>query len=80
MISLGELIEVVDPAFSKHTKFELNKMTRIVDSVGLILQNVSGVDLTINAENKGVRHLAQELGMLDEIDQVVGDLKRVYRA
>ena len=40
VISLGELIEIVDPAHSRHSKFELNKMTRIVEQVGLILQNV----------------------------------------
>ena len=59
--------------------FELNKMTRIVGQVGLILQNVEGVDLNISPQNRGVRHLAHELGMLDEIDQVVSDLRRVYR-
>jgi hypothetical protein len=80
LITLGELLEVVDPAFSRHSKFELNKMTRIIDSVGLILQNVTGVDLTINADNKGVQHLARELGMSDEIGQVVSDLKKVYRS
>lgn len=55
-------------------------MARILDSVGLILQNVSGVDLAISAESKGVRHLAKELGMGSQIEQMVADLRRVYRA
>ena len=73
------MIAVLDPAFSRHSKFEINKMTRILDQVGLILQNVSGVDININADNQGVKHLAAELGMMDEIESVVTDLKRVYK-
>ena len=65
IVSLTELIKVVDPAFSKHSKLELNKMSKILDSIGLILQNVSGVDLVISAEHEGVKNLAQELGMTD---------------
>lgn len=55
-------------------------MVRIIDSVGLILQNVSGVELTISAESKGVRHLAKELGMGSQIEEMVAELRRVYRS
>ena len=79
-ICLGELIEVVDPSSSSHSKFEENKMSRIFDQIGLILQNVNSVDLTITGDSKGVEHLAYELGMMDKKEQVVADLKRVYKA
>ena len=79
-LSLGELISIVDPAISRHSKFELNNMNKILDQVGLILQNVNGVDLKISCESRGVRHLAGELGMLDHLESVVSDLKRVYKA
>lgn len=54
-------------------------MERILEQVERILQNVNQVELSINAENQGVRHLAKELGMMNEIDCVVSDLKRVYK-
>jgi hypothetical protein len=55
-------------------------MSRILDSVGLILQNVSGVELTISSESKGVKHLARELGMGGQIEQMVSALRKVYRS
>jgi hypothetical protein len=48
--------------------------------VGLILQNVNGVELTISSESKGVKHLARELGMGGQIEQMVSALRKVYRS
>lgn len=55
-------------------------MVRILDSVGLILQNVTGIELNINAENKGVIDLAKELGMKKEVEKVVAELKKIYKS
>jgi len=76
---LSDILNVVNPTYSKRSKLELNKMARILDSVGLILQNVSGTDLNITTDNKGVIDLAKELGMNNEIEKVVAELKKIYR-
>jgi hypothetical protein len=34
-------------------------MNRILDSVGLILQNISGIELNIGSESRGVMDLAK---------------------
>ena len=54
-------------------------MTRILDSIGLILQNVSGIDLSISSDTKGVVDLAKELGMVNEIERVVNELRKIYK-
>lgn len=60
IISLGEMIEIVDPTSESKSKFELSKMSRILDSIALILQNVStSTEFTINNDSKGVQHLAR---------------------
>lgn len=50
-----------------------------MDSVSLILQNVSDVEAKITVENKDVVWLARELGMAKEVDKIVNELKKVYK-
>ena len=53
------MIEVVDPSSDFKSKFEISKMNKILDSVSLILQNVTEVQASISADNKEVQWLAK---------------------
>lgn len=46
-------------------------MNKIMDSVSLILQNVSEVEAKISPDNREVVWLAKELGMGKEIEKVI---------
>ena len=54
-------------------------MNKILDSVSLILQNVTEVQASITADNKEVQWLAKQLGMGCEMEKVVFELKKVYK-
>ena len=80
MISLGEMIDVVDPSVNSKSQVEISKMNRIMDSVSMILQNVTNTEVAISPDNKHIGWLAKELGMPREVGRLVAELRKVYRA
>ena len=74
------MIDVVDPSINSKSHVEISKMNKIMDSVAMILQNVTGTEVTITTNNKHIGWLAKELGMPREVRRLVEELKKVYRS
>jgi len=50
-----------------------------MESVSMILQNVSGYEVNISTQNQCILWLAKELGMSHDVNTLVAELKKAYR-
>jgi hypothetical protein len=74
------MISVADPTSKIRSKFEINKMNKIIDSIGLILQNSSSIaDLNLKEDSIHLVYLARELGMGGQMEKIIHELKKVYK-